>query len=236
MGMVVLPLPLAHKPFVRLCGFCGCQAGASAPTLTAHVRLVHLAHLFSAVHLKRPKSDVGNLNCPAALHHAPAAGEAAADGNEAFRVDAGPHSAASAGGGGSVAAAHAYDAAAQEQYAQWQAYYAQQQGHEYNPQQQAAAAAAAAGTADPAEAMLAAALAAEREKAARRGQRDAVGGIQIKEVSQGWGRGGGRGQERSPQQVAAGVHGERRGYLEAIGGAVQGAHALWLCQFAALAP
>ncbi|KAL4435571.1 hypothetical protein ABPG77_002534 [Micractinium sp. CCAP 211/92] len=109
-------------------------------------------------------------------------GEAAADGNEAFRVDAGPHSAAPAGGGGTVAAAHAYDAAAQKQYAQWQAYYAQQQGHEYNPQQQAAAAAAAAGTADPAEAMLAAALAAEREKAARRGQRDAVGGIQIKEV------------------------------------------------------
>lgn len=36
---------------------------------------------------------------------------------------------------------------------------------------------------DPAEAMLAAALAAERERAARRGQRDAVGGIEIKEVS-----------------------------------------------------
>lgn len=63
-----------------------------------------------------------------------------------------------------------------------QAYYAQHGGHEYNPQQQQAAAAAAAQAADPAEALLQAALAAEREKAARQGRGGAVQGIQIKEV------------------------------------------------------
>ncbi|PSC67444.1 proline-rich PRCC [Micractinium conductrix] len=114
-------------------------------------------------------------------------GDAPVGGNEAFRVDAAPAgaaaaTAAAAGAAPSVAAAQQYDAAAQEQYAHWAAYYQQHQGHEYNQHQQAAAAAAAASAADPAEAMLAAALAAERERAARRGQRDAVGGIEIKEV------------------------------------------------------
>jgi hypothetical protein len=57
--------------------------------------------------------------------------------------------------------------------------------------EQAAAAAAATTAADPAEAMLAAALAAERERAARRGLPGAVAGIEIKEVrlsgACGWG-------------------------------------------------
>ncbi|EFN56920.1 hypothetical protein CHLNCDRAFT_143436 [Chlorella variabilis] len=100
---------------------------------------------------------------------------AAADGNEAFRVDAG-------GGGGGTAAAAQYDAAQQQQYASWQAYYQQHGGHEYNQHQQAAVAAAAATAVDPAEAMLQAALAAEREKAARRGQPAAAAGIEIREV------------------------------------------------------
>ncbi|KAL4854611.1 hypothetical protein ACK3TF_004764 [Chlorella vulgaris] len=115
---------------------------------------------------------------PAGMVHL-APGDAAADGgNEAFRVD----SAAAVAGGSSTAAAQQYDAAQQQQYAAWQAYYAQQGGHEYNQSQQAAAAAAAATAADPAEAMLAAAMAAERERATRRGHGAAVADIQIKEV------------------------------------------------------
>ena len=83
------------------------------------------------------------------------AGEAAADGNEAFRVDA----CAGAPPGGlpaaeATAAAQRYDQQQYEQYQQWQAYYQQHQGHEYNVHQQQAAAAAAAAATDPAEAML----------------------------------------------------------------------------------
>ncbi|PRW33970.1 proline-rich PRCC [Chlorella sorokiniana] len=107
------------------------------------------------------------------------AGEAAADDNEAFRVDAA--AAAAYQQPGAPAAAAQYDQQQQAQYEQWAAYYQQHGGHEYNQHQQQAAAAAAAAAVDPAEAMLQAALAAEREKAARRGQ--AVQGIQFKEVS-----------------------------------------------------
>lgn len=159
-----------------------CQPAQRRPLLA---RILRKARKKGQEHLPHAPKLAAHLAL-ALLRRLRLAGEAAADGNEAFRVDATVTAAPTlAPAGGGVAAAHAYDAAAQEQYAQWQAYYAQQQGHEYNPQQQAAAAAAAAGAADPAEAMLAAALAAEREKAARRGQRDGVGDIQIKEASGG---------------------------------------------------
>ena len=99
------------------------------------------------------------LLCPlcAASLALPAAGDApaaaaAADGNEAFRVDAPGASGADA----AAAASHQWDQQQQAQYAQWQAYYQQQEGHGYNAHQQqaAAAAAAASSAADPAEAML----------------------------------------------------------------------------------